>query len=399
MGYDSSVYGVITGGRPNSFSGGNNAFAGVVNPANAVWIPDRFDIEGVCVHQKSSISNKGNSFFPNGKTDLTYRCKNLLTASFAINKHGKLNIGSNTLDTSFSLAVYTLPTYSKAKTKTAVRALGTTPLYLCNRTDVISAIFSIKLNELHSIGCAVDYLYLSHARNGFQNSDNSVRSVSPGNVTKRGDDHSSGFGFSIGWRWIITPKLAFGAAWTKKSDCGQFRRYRGYEPHHAENFIPQTVGAGFSYQLTPQLAGRLEMLWSNLGNTPGANNNLLSNGRPNTNKRGSRKSPGPGLQDATIINLGLGYKVNSMLTLGTGYSHRIKLSSSHFLSHSYRRQTIYDTLSCAANFKYLNHDLFTVCSYGFRNRVSGTGPVASGGGRFRSEKQTTSLLLSWGTLF
>lgn len=394
-----SVHGVITGGRPNSFSGGNNAFAGVVNPANAVWIPDRFDLEGVWVHQKSSISNNGNPFFPSGKTDLTYQCKNLLTANFAINKHGQLNVGANAYDASFSLAAYTLPTYSRSRTKAAIRALGTTRLYLFNRTDVLSAVFSIKLNDSHSIGCAVDYVYLSHIRNGFQNSDNSLRSVSPGNVTNRGKDHSSGVGFSVGWRWIITKKLAFGIAWAKKSYCGQFRRYRGYEPRHADNFIPQTVGGGFSYQLTPQLAGRLELLWSNQGNTPGANNNLLSNGRPNTNKRGSRKSPGPGLQDSTYINLGLGYKVNSMLSLGSGYSHRIKLFSPYFLSHSYRRQTIYDTLSFGANFKYHIHDLFLVFSYGFKNRLSGTVPATAGGGKFASERQTTTLLISWGTLF
>lgn len=40
----STAFGVVAGGRPNAVSGGHNAFAGVVNPANAVWIEDRFDI-------------------------------------------------------------------------------------------------------------------------------------------------------------------------------------------------------------------------------------------------------------------------------------------------------------------------------------------------------------------
>ena len=48
----SPVYGMLAGGRPNAISGGHNAFAGVVNPANAVWIKDRFDMGLFLVHQK-----------------------------------------------------------------------------------------------------------------------------------------------------------------------------------------------------------------------------------------------------------------------------------------------------------------------------------------------------------
>ena len=38
------AYGALAGGRPNAFSEGQNAFAGIVNPANAVWIADRFNL-------------------------------------------------------------------------------------------------------------------------------------------------------------------------------------------------------------------------------------------------------------------------------------------------------------------------------------------------------------------
>jgi long-chain fatty acid transport protein len=395
------VYGTLAGGRPNSFSEGQNAFAGVVNPANAVWVKDRLDLGTFWVYQKSSLNNHDNNpnFIP-GKMDLTYKSRNLFTADAAIHKQFKLKIGSRLFDSSCSLAAYTMPSIVKLRTKKPIPISGTTPVKNFNKTNVISLVFSAKINTSHSIGFTIDYLYFSHRRNGYQNSDNPQRSVSPGHVTNKGMDHSSGIGFGVGWRWNITKKLDFGAAWTKKSYCGQYRKYRGFEPHHAENYTPQTAGGGFSYRFSPRFAGRVEVLWMNLGNMPNANNNVLSNGKLNTNKRGSTKSPGPGLRDATFINIGMGYNFNSMLSVGAGFSHRLKFrKSSNFISHTYVIQTIYDALTLGANLRYLKHDLFLSLTYGFRNRVSGFMPMEVGGGRFTGEKQTTSLSISWGYKF
>lgn len=393
------AYAELAGGRPNAFSEGNNAFAGVVNPANNVWIANRIDVGTYLVNQKSSVDNRDdNPRYPPGKTSLTYKTRYLFTVDGAIHKHFKWDFGAQPYDSTFTLASYTVPNYLKLRTKEPFPGVGTTPIRIVNKTDVISAVFSVKLNGSHSVGISLDYLRFSHLRNGFQNADNPVRSVSPGNVTNRGMDHSSGYGFSIGWRWKITPKLNFGTAWIKKSYCGQYRKYRGYEPHHAKNYTPQTWGGGFSYRFTTRLSGRLECLWTNLGNLPGANNSLLPDGSLNLNKRGSRKSPGPGLNDATIMNIGLGYKWSEALSLGMGLSHRFKLRQRHsnFLNHAYKRQVIYDVLAFGGNYKYKKHDLFFVISKGFRNRVSGYLPEEVGGGHMVSLRQTLSLSVSWG---
>jgi long-chain fatty acid transport protein len=397
-----AAYGALAGGRPNAFSEGQNAFAGVVNPANAVWIADRLDLGAFWVHQKSSLNNHDNNpLFVKGKMDLTYRTRNLFTADAAIHRQVKLKICSKSFDSSWSLAAYSMPSFVKLRTEEPIPIAGTTPVVIINKIDVVSLVFSLKLNPSHSIGYAIDYLYFSHRRNGFQNSDNNLRSVSPGNVTNNGTDHSKGIGFGIGWRWNITRRLDFGVAWSKKSYCGQYRKYRGFEPHHAENYTPQTIGAGFSYRFTSKFAGRLEVLWANLGNLPGANNNVLSDGSLNLNKRGSKKSPGPGLSDATYINIGIGYQVNRMLSVGASFSHRWKIDqkTSNILSHTYRLQTIYDVLSLGANFNYQKHNLFLGISYGFRNKVSGFMPIEVEGGRFTGEKQDTSVSMSWGYLY
>ena len=143
------------------------------------------------------------------------------------------------------------------------------------------------------------------------------------------------------------------------------------------------------------------MLWLNLGNLPNANNNVLSDGSLNLHKRGSNKSPGPGLNDATYINIGIGYKLNTMLSVGAGFSHRLKFArrNSNILSHTYILQTIYDILSLAANLNYHKHDLFLSISHGFRNRVSGFMPIEVGGEQFTGEKQNTSVSISWGYLY
>src|SRR6478609_4295384 len=113
----STVYGSLAGGRPNAFSEGQNAFAGVVNPANAVWIDDRFDVGAFWLHQKSSLDNRDNNpLLQPGKMDLTYKTKNIWTADAAIHKKVKYKIGSEKFDSSVSLAYYTTPTLLKLRT-------------------------------------------------------------------------------------------------------------------------------------------------------------------------------------------------------------------------------------------------------------------------------------------
>lgn len=393
-----SAYAVLAGGRPNSISGGQNAFAGVVNPANAVWIVDRFDVGCFVVHQKISFNNRDdNPLFPPGKINQAYKVPYLATADIAIHKHFQLK----EYDSSISLAFYTTPGFAKIRTKEPFPVTGTTPVKVENKTQVLSSIFSLKLNDSHSIGFSLDYFYLSHSRSGFQRTDNPLRSVSPGHVTNKGLDHSGGLGFSLGWHWNITKSIIFGCAYVKKSSVGTFRKYRGFEPHHGKNYTPETLGAGFTYLFNEHIAGRLEVLWTGFGSLPNANNTLLPNGQFNLHKRGSNKSPGAGLQDATFINCGLGYRFNAQLSLGMGLSHRIKLrrKSPYIISRSYTRQTTYDLLSFGLNYNCLKHDFFFSYSHGFENRQSGTLPQSVGGGKFISKKTTNSFSLAWGYLY
>lgn len=383
----------LAGGRPNSISGGQNAFAGVVNPANAVWIEDRFDLGGFWVNQKSTLNNKDNNpRFAFGKTDLTYKAKNLFTADFAIHKHFFID-GH---DSSISFAAYSMPNQVKLRTKEPIPVIGNTSLFIYDLTRVFSAVFSIKLDKSHSIGVSADYFYFTHERKGFQNSDNSNRSVAPGHVTNNGKDHSSGLGCSVGWRFDISKKLTFGLSWIRKSHCGQYKKYKGYEPHRGKNYIPQLLGGGFNYKFTPRLAGRLEVIWTNTGNIPNSNNNFLPNGQFNPHKRGSKKSPGPGLQDTTFINAGLGYGLLPSLSLGIGFSHRFKFGAKNFLSRSYRRSATFNLMTFGANFKYEQHDLFLTVSHGFKNHIEGSLPPSLGADRFSSAKNYNTLSLSWG---
>lgn len=386
----------LAGGRPNSFSGGLNAFAGIANPANAAWIPDRWDIGFYWINQRSSFHNYDNNpGFPPGTTDTTYHRKNIFTYDAAITKQIK-----KPFEGSMGLAFYYAPNPTDIRTKEPIPLFGTTPWQVRKRTKVLSAIFSVKLGKNHSVGISVDYFFLSYDRQGNQNAATPERSVSPENVTNRGTDHSGGPGLSLGWHWNITPKLEFGAAWIKKSYVGQFRKYRGYEPHHAKNYIPQSIGGGFGYKFTAKLKGRLEALWTNYGNLPGANNAVLADGEPNTNKRGSDQSPGPGLQDATLINMGLGYLFTPQLAMGVGYSHRIKPARPRdALSHSYRFQTIFDLITFGTYYKYKKNDFLLTLTRGFKNKPSGELPAEIGGGRFAAEKDYFTAFFSWGYLF
>jgi hypothetical protein len=72
LSFSATACGALAGGRPNTFSEGQNALAGVVNPANAVWLDDRIDIGAFWVNQKAStsISDRGSSIVSKcGKAD------------------------------------------------------------------------------------------------------------------------------------------------------------------------------------------------------------------------------------------------------------------------------------------------------------------------------------------
>ena len=157
LAFHAIAYGFLAGGRPNSFSGGDNAFAGIVNPANAVWIPDRIDIGAFWFHQESSLNNLDNNvLFPKGKTDLTYRTKNTIIPDMAIHKQLTFNSCIKN-ESSFGLATYTTPSLVKIRTKRPIPIAGTTPIKVYEKVQVISAIFSFKLNASHSIGISADY--------------------------------------------------------------------------------------------------------------------------------------------------------------------------------------------------------------------------------------------------
>ena len=206
--FSSQADGFLAGGRPNSFSGGINAFAGISNPANAVLIPDRWDVGFYWIHQKSNFNNFDNNFrLPPGKTDTSYHKKNIFTYDAAITRQIKI---PKLEAASVGLAFYFAPNPTAIQTKESIPFLGTTPFGVRKQTRVISGIFSFKLNQSHSFGLSVDYFFLSYSREGNQNTDNPERSVSPGNVTNNGTDHSSGPGISLGWHWKISSKLSLG---------------------------------------------------------------------------------------------------------------------------------------------------------------------------------------------
>lgn len=402
LGTSTCAYSTLAGGRPNAFSEGQNAFAGVVNPANAVWIKDRFDMGAYWLHQIANLKNiDGSPSFSTGTIDTTYKAKNSLMGDMAIQKCLKVRLGDYSYDLSTTLATYTTPSLTKIRMQYPLPNIGSTPIQVYNQVRVFSLVLSLKTSSQHSFGISLDLFQCTHKRNGFQKADNLLRSVSPGHVTNNGYDHSKGVGLTIGWRWNITESFCFGMAWVKKSYLGQYRKYRGYEPQHARNYFPQTIGAGFRYRFSSKLAGRLEVVWSNFGNTPQANDNFLAHGAPNIHRRGSKHSPGPGLQDATFVNCGLGYKWNEIFSTGLGFSHRIKLAHKNpsFLSHTYTHGTIYELLSLGANFKHQKHDLFFSLAYGFKNSVTGTLPKATGGGRMTANKRICTCSFSWGFLY
>ncbi len=173
-----------------------------------------------------------------------------------------------------------------------------------------------------SIGIAPLFAYQRFKAEGLQAFEG--LSTSPGDVTNRGYDNSTGWGARIGYYGRITPQFAIGAAYATKMSMGNFDKYKGLFAEGGGFDIPSHYSVGISVEPTDQLEIALDYERINYSDAHSVNNasSLILNcagGDPSACLGGSGGA-GFGWRDVDVWKLGVQYKVDPRLTLRAGYN-------------------------------------------------------------------------------
>lgn len=179
----------------------------------------------------------------------------------------------------------------------------------------ISPSIAWQYSDHQSLGLATNFLYQRFEAKGI--SGFSAMSQDPQHVSNRGKDSSTGIGVRIGWAGqFLNDKLTLGAKYSSKIKADKFDQYRGLFAEHGGFDVPESYGAGFSWQATPKLNLAADYERINYSDVDSVGHDLSFNA-----PLGSDQGAGFGWQDIQVYRIGVNYQANPQLTLRAGYSH------------------------------------------------------------------------------
>jgi len=179
---------------------------------------------------------------------------------------------------------------------------------------VVAPAAAYKVAPDHAIGIAPLFGYQRFKLEGLQAFDGPASS-SPGNVTNKGYDSSTGYGVRVGYQGQAGP-VSFGAAYASRMHMSEFKKYRGLFAGNGDFDIPSHYGAGFAWRAPAGVTLAFDYMRINYAE-------VASVGNPSTNQAqlGTANGPGFGWKDINVYKLGVAWQATSTLVVRAGYNH------------------------------------------------------------------------------
>jgi long-chain fatty acid transport protein len=353
-----------------------DSLAAAANPAGMVLVGDRLDV-GVTWFRPQRETELGSGFGPFAGTYDGNDKDNFFIPEFGYNKMINPNM-------SLGVSVYgnggMNTGYTDLNSRTAGIGISPDPtagILGHGKVGVdleqlfISPTWAMKLNPNHAIGVSVNFAYQRFAAEGIDNFDNPVTSASPGNVTNRGHDSSTGWGARIGWTGQISSAVTLGATYQTKTRMGKFDQYKGLFAEQGSFDIPANYGVGIAVKATPQLtiAGDVERI--QYGDVKAIANSGSFAGGP----LGSDNGPGFGWKNINVYKLGASYDMSQNLTLRAGWNHADQpIPSDQTFFNILAPGVVQDHVTLGATWTLANKGELSVgYMHAFKKTVSGTG--------------------------
>ncbi|MGE5128761.1 MAG: OmpP1/FadL family transporter [Sphingomonadaceae bacterium] len=242
---------------------------------------------------------------------------------------------------------------------------------------VVAPTLGWKFHPDHSIGISPLFAYQRFHMEGMQAFDNPFLSTSPGNVTNRGYDNSTGWGVRVGYYGQLTPQLAVGATYQSKISMGNFDKYKGLFAESGGFDIPSTWGLGVSFKPTPQWLLALDYVRINYSDVAGINNRsdllLQCAGGDRSACMGGSNGAGFGWQDVNVWKFGVQYTINPAWTVRAGYNHSDDPIESRDVTFNILAPgVVQDHVTLGATWNYdPKNEVTGAFMYAFNNSVSG----------------------------
>jgi long-chain fatty acid transport protein len=262
----------------------------------------------------------------------------------------------------------------------------------------VSPTIAWKPNENHSIGLSVNFVYHRFAAQGLEGFDNAFVTSSPGNVTNRGRDSSTGVGFRLGWTGKLTENVTLGAMYQPKTNMGKLDGYRGLFRNGGELDIPATYGVGIAVKATPKLtiAGDIQQIDYAKVPAIGTPVDCFFAGAC---QLGASNGPGFGWRDMTVYKIGVSYEVSRSLTVRAGFATgKQPIPANQTFLNILFPGIVENHLTLGATWSMGSMDITAGYTHAFEKKVSGSGsiPAAFGGGEANLKMYQDTLGVAFG---
>jgi long-chain fatty acid transport protein len=317
-GYFAEGYGMKSRGMGGaSFATAIDAFGGANNPAGIAFVGNRFDLglylfmpdrgaerTGAMAPINGSVTSDNGSFFiPEFAASWMVRPE--LAVGLSIYGNG----GMNTSYPGGQINCGAGP----ANLLCGQGELGVDLMQL-----IIAPSVAWKFAPDHSVGFSPLFGYQRFEAYGLQAFDNAPGfppfTMYPGNVTNKGYDSSTGWGFRIGYQGKFD-QFRVGAVYTSKMSMGDLEAYKGLFAEQGGFDIPSHWGLGVAWQPDDKWLVALDYERINYSDVKSVNN-------PSTVRAplGSDNGPGFGWQDVDVFRLGVQYRIDPAWTVRAGYN-------------------------------------------------------------------------------
>lgn len=345
-----------------------DSFAGVFNPAGMSEVCDRVDVGLIIENRRAHTEVSGNlSPLVNGGFNASTK-HNFYDPEFAINK-------TICDDWTVGLMVYNRA-HAYTKYNHVLPILGTSNVRLDLIQEAIAPVVSYKITDCQSIGLAVDLFVQTINVAGLENFR--PRSVDPGRVTNNGRDYSYGVGVTLGWYGRFWDRLALGVSWQPKARMSKFSKYKGFLANNGRLDIPETVYAGFAFDILPCMTFAFDFNYFGYRHIRSLHNPLL----PNlvTDPLGSKGGTGFGWKDQMFYRFGLDYKINDCWTIRGGFRHATNLyGANQTATNLLLNNTIKDSVTVGATWNMDGcTEITAFYARGLKHKVNGKNSIPPG---------------------
>ncbi|HET9023632.1 MAG TPA: porin [Burkholderiaceae bacterium] len=184
---------------------------------------------------------------------------------------------------------------------------------------IVAPTVAWKFAPDHSVGLSPLFAYQRFEAYGLQAFDNAPGfppfTMYPGNVTNKGYDSSTGWGFRLGYQGRFD-QFRVAAVYTSKMSMGDLEAYKGLFAEQGGFDIPSHWGLGVAWEPDGRWLVAFDYERINYSDVKSVNN--PSNLRT---PLGSDNGPGFGWQDIDVFRVGVQYRIDPTWTVRAGYNH------------------------------------------------------------------------------